>query len=269
MNLYAHLNTFKSPRGITSTAKDEEILRILGAVSREIDDRCKRHFYAVSAARFFGPGAAGYCRVDDLLGVSEVATDPAGDASYSQVWTEFDYRLEPANRYPKTELRTMPHGTKCFVGLDRYVRVTGIFGYGDGYSASPWRTTSLTGTVANATGTTLTLSGSGGVYAGMTLLQDAEQLYVSAVSGTSATVVRGVNGTTAEAHAGAAVKVAVYPAQVEGAVLQLASSLFSLVGREAVRDITIGEYRETLVSDARLRDQLDDMLGTLVRPLYG
>jgi hypothetical protein len=52
---------------------------------------------------------------------------------------------------------------------------------------------------------------------------DSEQMYVTAQSGGTATVVRGVNGTTAAVHAAsAAVSVYRYPREVVTACLQLA-----------------------------------------------
>jgi len=140
-----------------------------------------------------------------------------------------------------------------------------VFGYGDGTS-NPWKSAGITGTVATTSGTTLTLSQASAVYAGQTVKLGTEQMYISAVSGTSATVSRGVNGTTTATHSAVSIYAAQYPAQVVDAVLFLASGAFNLRQKRGLKDIMIGEYRETLVWDDRSRDAIPSMLGRLVRP---
>lgn len=267
MNLYAHLNRLKTSIGISVTDHDEELLRILEAVSREADDICLRHFYSVEATRYFTPQGADLCLTDDILAVSALAGDTANNETHTQSWTAgSDFLLGPANSWPKTSVRRAKGTGKYFQNIERFVKITGTFGYGTGRDGEPWRATSLTGTLDSASDSSLTLSASGGVYAGMTLKLDSEQVYVESVSGTTATVVRGVNGTTAAAHASSAVKVAQFPPVLEAAVIGFSVAQYNLGGKQGIKDIMIGEYRETLVWDDRMRDQFSTALGRLKRP---
>ena len=66
--------------------------------------------------------------------------------------------------------------------------------------ASVWTLTAITGTVATTSGTTLTLSADGAVAAGQTIRVESEEMLVTALGTLSATVTRGINGTTKVAH---------------------------------------------------------------------
>lgn len=264
MNLYVNLNTFKGSMGISSTSDDAEMLRILDAVSREADDICRRHFYSAEETRYFTPQSPDVCICDDLLSVSSVYGDLANNETYSEALTAGEHiLLTPVNKFPKTAIMRAKSSVKSFYVRERYLKVTGVFGYGNGRNAEPWRSTSLTGTLDSASDTTLALSAAGGVYAGVTLKLGAEQMYVESITGTTATVIRGMNGTTAAAHTAASVKIAEYPPVLTNAVLGFAASLYNLKGKQGLKDIMIGEYRETLVWDDKNRDHFASALGKL------
>ena len=71
--------------------------------------------------------------------------------------------------------------------------------------ASIWTLTAITGTVATTGGTTLTLSADGTVASGQTIRLDSEEMLVTALGTKSATVTRGVNGTTKVVHTDAVI----------------------------------------------------------------
>jgi hypothetical protein len=268
VNLYVHSGTFKAANGISGTTNDAEILRCLEAVSREVDDYCNRHFYTETGTRYFNTTTAERANVDDLLSVTSLYLDVLDDETWSEAWVEgTDFTLQPLDSFPKTRIHKKRGASKLFYNFPNALKVSGVFGYGDG-TASPWASAGITGTVATTCGTTLTLSQASAVYAGQTVKLGTEQMYISAVSGTSATVERGINGTTAAIHSAVTIYVAQYPAQVTDTVVYLASGAFNLRMKRGLKDIMIGEYRETLVWDDRSRDAIPSMLGRLVRPTF-
>lgn len=269
MNCYADIETVKAKLGITDTTHDAEVLTLINAASREIESEAGRVFYVTEGqARYFGGSPTEVLLIDDLLSATEVATDTDGDESYASTWTEgTDYVLEPRVTYPKTMLRLHLDGSSMGLG-DRatvYFKITGNWGAGDMQSASPWKAAGVTATVAGTTGTSLTLSAAGAVLAGQTIRVETEQLFVESVSTTTATVVRGVNGTTAAAHTTAAVTIAQYPATVANSCVWLASAYwreFVSAGYESER---IGDYSYKLAATDRTHMVLRRLVNSVRR----
>lgn len=196
----------------------------LERVSRRIDTYCRRHFYS-QVSTYYNDGTMGNrLIVPDLLSITSLTADTDNDGVYDdETWVDgTDYFLENLGlyaRYPKNCIRITERGSYCFsVGPRRY-KIAGNWGYGDGLRADPWDLLTSTGTIADTTGTTLTLSAAltdYSLYTGHTILIESEQMFVSSysASGTSATVVRGVNGTTAAAHSAKPIYKAVYPSDI-------------------------------------------------------
>lgn len=242
-NLYTTLDAVKGPLGFSSiTTHDAALLALIEQASRAVDVDCNRHFYAETAVRLFDVKRRDRVAVDDLLAVTTLETDGELDLTYDTTWTASDYFFNPPNSYPKTLIVAHPTGTYTFTVGERALRVTGSWGFGDGKRAAPWDSVGATGTVATTNGTTLTLSVSAAVKVGETILCETEQMYVSAVSGTSATVTRGVNGTTAATHSTAALSRAAYPASVVAMTEYMARAMFSEIGKENIVQERIGEY---------------------------
>ena len=96
-----------------------------------------------------------------------------------------------------------------------------------------------------------------------TILIDSEQLYITAISGNTLTVQRGVNGTTAATHSGgAAVNNYVYPELVVQAFLDIAKQIFrnrdlgsaaTLGGGEMSMTVAESEVRSVLMTLADFR----------------
>lgn len=267
MNLYATLDAAKSVLGLSATTYDAQLLEHLEDASRRIDTHCGRAFYTEDGTRYFDGRCGTKLYVDDFLSLTEVVTDSERDNTFDgETWTDGDdYVVWPDNRYPKIGLLALPDGSYAWEGYERYVKLVGTWGYGDGKRAQPWDSLTATGTVGTTTGTTLTLSASGEVEAGHTLLCEDEQLYVSAVSGTDATVERGVNGSTAAAHSGAALSIARYPVQVEKATPHIAIALFQRSGKGAYKSERIGDYQYTLATDSDMAEFMHRALLGLVR----
>ncbi len=216
MNAYADLTTLKSNSyaDVTASGDDTYLRRLLEDASRVIDGVCKRFFFCWEGALYLDGEARRLYPQYDILSVTTLKTDPGGDGTFENSLTEdTDYNLYPLNGFPKRYVKIGYNAayTDFAAGVPRGVEITGVFGFGDGVSATPYATSGGTGTVATAAGTTLTLSASDLVIAGQTIKIGSEQMYVQSVTTTSATVKRGVNGTTAAAHSAATIYVYEYP----------------------------------------------------------
>jgi len=129
-NEYATASDLKARLGISDTQDDAIISAVLTAVSREIDDWTGRRFYAASETRYFTATDSYLVWLDDVLSISELATDDAGDRLYSTTVSSSDYDLEPYNAAldgkPYSRIRLINGSLPTCA---RAVKVTGSFGY--------------------------------------------------------------------------------------------------------------------------------------------
>lgn len=143
--LYATVEALKSRLGnITTTTNDTECHGACFAASRWVEQHCQRVFYRSAAAtvRTFTPTDL-YCvqmpGFNDLVSVSALATDSAGDGTFETVWAAADFQLWPSNTagpemQPYTEIRAI--GSQTFPVYYGYshtrrdrVQVTGVYGW--------------------------------------------------------------------------------------------------------------------------------------------
>ena len=246
-NCYATLDEFKQkfyPAGTTSvTAEDTMLKNVLENTCRAIDLAYGRHWHPVVATRYFSTASPEYCLTDDLLAVTTLATDDAGDRAYSTIWSASDYDLEPFNApdlhppQPYTRILVAPNSGKRFPTLRRGVKLAGTFGFYD-----VRRTASATVAEAvDSSETVIDVSAATEFSEGQTLLIGSEQMHVQSVDTTSTpktlTVLRARNGTTAAAHdSGAAIQIYEYPIVHEVALLMAErlhkrkDAIFGIVG---------------------------------------
>jgi hypothetical protein len=234
----------KTRLGISDTADDAQLRRLLEAASRAADRHCDRHFYAKTETKYLDGKSytepivdrytqqlvsyAVSLRVSDLLSVSTLKLDSDRDAAYENTLVATDYVLYPYEGFPKTriELDQRQGDYSYWPRGQRIIQIAGLWGYGDGRSATPYEDSGATLTVANGTATTVAASDGSLLAAGQTVLCESEQMYIRSISGNSLTVVRAVNGTTGAAHSGKAASVYQYPEQVAEAVVLMASRLW-------------------------------------------
>jgi hypothetical protein len=268
VNLYIDLAFAKTAMGITTTANDAILLANIEAASRLIDSMTGRHFYTVNATRYFDTQWCDTTLIDDVLSISSVGMDSDADATYdgTMLVEGTDFYLWPDNNWPKLQMHILQGSVNHFAhSRRRWLKITGVWGYGDGLSSNPWTTTAVTGTVGTTSGTALTLSVSAGVAAGQTIKLADEQMYVSAVTTTTATVVRGVNGTTPITHAAATISTAKYPAVAKQAVQYLSALWMNEAKSPGVRMQMIGEYQEQRGGAMESDRFLMRMLGGITR----
>lgn len=245
-NLYASLAQMKTHLGITDTDEDAKLLRNLEAVSRQIDQHCERRFYVETRTREYTALSSHSVRIDDVLAVTSLKTDPDGGRTYPTTWSTTDYDLDPPNAayesppQPYTKICVTPRGNYWLPAwVPRGVRVAGSWGY---YQVLQ-RLTATASAIASTSTTSVIVSAGAEFSAGQTLLIDSEQLYVSAVSSTTLTVERGVNGTTAATHgAASAIDLYTYPVVNEACLYQAGADL--LAGTAATGQAGVGEFSQ-------------------------
>lgn len=242
---YAGLGTFKSGAwgNISGTGNDTYLRILLETISELIDSYCHpgQRFQPETATKYFSsdPTDRYTLWIPYLLSVTSIKSDNDRDNTYEVTWTDpsgstpGNYTLWPWNTFPKRRIETDSRSStaKEFLGFQRDTEVAGVWGYGDGVSATPYADSGAdvaTGDWAAAATSVDVASGHGSLLeAGETVLVDTEQIYITAISTDTLTVVRGVNGTTAATHtAGKALNVYAYPSQVSAAVLIQASRLW-------------------------------------------
>jgi hypothetical protein len=204
-------------------------LGIADAVSRRIDYVCHRSAFGsgfgprIGVNYYDGDGTDTLLLSDDLLSLSAFTVAPGtAQAAVSPVVTT-DYYLRSPLGYTTPYRSIVLHGigtpTTFAPGL-RTIACTGTWGYSNTTVTST--TTMASGFAASTTATTFTTSATPLIVPGMTLLVGTEQMYLSALSGTTATVIRGVNGSTAAVHADtSAIAYYTYDARVHDVAIDL------------------------------------------------
>jgi hypothetical protein len=136
--VYVELEQLKASAELTGTIfADADGRAALRAASRAIDGECQRRFYPdrdATQIRYYSPARAGYLRIDDLVTLTSLQTDPGGDGSFEETWAATDYVLEPLNAaadgWPWTRIRAHPAGNYEFpVDYPKTVKLTGKFGW--------------------------------------------------------------------------------------------------------------------------------------------
>lgn len=234
MNVYARLPHLRSYLGVSVRTSDVEMLRALERVSRDVDRLTGgRHFYSLTATRYFDGNGLARLYVGDLVSVTTLKVDEDRDDTYETTLTvSTDYWLWPDNvlaQQPYRGIELNPNSTQLTAWTPgrRSVQLAGVFGY----SAE----TEATGaTVQNATklsagGTTLTTTAHHGIEPGDMLVIDTEQISVTAAvtgNATQLTIARAQNGTTDADHTnGVAISRRRYPRAIEDRVIRLANHL--------------------------------------------
>jgi len=191
---YATLDQLKRRlKEIKDGSFDDILLEMLEAATEDIETYVSRHFYTWEGIRVFD-GAKMYpgqskmpsVKIDDVLNISQIKLDD-GSGTYPLTLSRYllyDKDGRP-NGWPKTRL-TLPLQSPSQGLADNIpqgVQITGVFGYGDGKSATPYVNSGDTVQVATTTGTTTIEVSEGELFSpGMLLRIDDEQFYVSKVT---------------------------------------------------------------------------------------
>ena len=248
MYSYASRDALKTIAGITGTGDDAQYRRVLEAVTSQLDAFTRRTFRTYLATYYFSPQSSRRVLLDaeelglGLLSVTSLKTDEDGDRTYETTWATTDYDLLPLNaankQRPYWEIAITPEGTEAFPRGQKGLEVVGKWGF---YEDLVRNATLLDGSL-NATATSVTIDASTTLEVLQTILIDSEQMYITELSGTTLTVVRGVNGTTAATHSdNADIDVYRYPYTVSEAALMQASRLWTRRASGYANDVGFGD----------------------------
>lgn len=227
-NTYATLEELKQRLAISSGTEtyDRILWKLLHLASRHVDRRCGRRFFVMSATRRFDVLEVSGFPVTDLVQVAQLAEDRDCDGVYETLRQPAGYVLYPLDSEPETAYGEPYRRVQCahddasdgFAIGSGTVKVSGQWGF-----RSHWVHTGATVRSDAPIGVadqTFFVNDDTALAAGQTVQIGHEQMFVRQVAARTIGVARGVNGTTAAAHAGGAqVKVQVHPAEVAEATL--------------------------------------------------
>lgn len=136
-NAYCTLSDLKTSLGIDDIQDDTSLEAAIMAASRMVDDYTGRFFYkdgttGAPVTRYYTAQDWWTTNVDDIIHISEIATDDNFDQLYTTVWANDDYMVEPVNNprrgWPWTRLLAI--GAYIFpFNLPQSVRVKGVWGW--------------------------------------------------------------------------------------------------------------------------------------------
>ena len=160
-----------------------------------------------------------------LVSTTTVTAYGATDRATSEVLTEGygnDYFLMPYNKTPKTSFKLNQDTAKTLDSGQQTFTILGSWGY----TADTIQVTTADA-IASTTSTSVSVTSAADFGPAQAILIDAEQMYITSISGNTLTVERGVNGTTAATHSGGAAAHKVdYPPLVVQACLDIAKLFF-------------------------------------------
>jgi hypothetical protein len=237
MHTYANvgeLQDYMRDNGSTDlgNANARTLLSFLEAASRRVDSYCDRSSALGSASwTGFGPrigtnlyDAAGELTLrlgDDLLSTSSLSRASGTGLTGTSLVADTDYYLQPYGGPPYSSVQLVATNAIGYSGY-RLWSVTGTW-CGPGCTTDLADATVSSGLSLDATVRTFITSSSPDIQPGDTLLIGSEQLYVRAMDGTTVSVLRGANGTTAATHVDAsAISTYSYHPSVVDATLQIA-----------------------------------------------
>jgi len=233
------------------TSDAGSIRRILEAASRRIDDYCGGGtFGPLTETRYYDIGSGGLLNspqfqtmsiTDDIktsmstpgvvpldgwiVSPTTVTAYGGTDRATSETLTEgynADFWLMPYNSAPKTIMKLNEDTTKGFSGGQQTLSILGTWGY-----TADTVSVTTADAIGSTTATSASVTSATDLGPAQTILIDSEQLYITAISGNTLTVERGVNGSTAATHSGGASLYRYdYPELVVQACLDLSKIVF-------------------------------------------
>ncbi len=271
---YATLADLKGVLGVTSTTDDTVMRKMLEAASRSIDRYTNRFFHTQTGTKIFDGALTLW--VPDLLSISAsgLKTDEDGDYDYDNTYATTDYILygvgleDTLNTFPNNRIEIDPNGdySSFASGIRKGVQIAGIWGYGDGISATPYVVdTTLATTISSASTTTVVVTAVTNLSAGQIILMDTEQMYIYSISSTTLTVERGVNGTTAATShtAGISLYIYQYPADIRQACIDLSVALYQNRAKQGLQSERLGDYAYVLAGTSLGKSMVESILDNI------
>ena len=262
------------------TSDAGSIRRILEAASRRIDDYCgggtfgplteTRHYDIGSGSLRQSPqyqtvaitdgiktsmSTPGVVPLDGWMASPTTVTAYGGtDRATSETLTEgynADFWLMPYNSAPKTILKLNEDTTKGLGAGQQTLSILGSWGY-----TADTVSVTTSDAITSTTATSASVASATDLGPAQPILINTEQLYITAISGNTLTVERGVNGSTAATHSGGASLYRYdYPELVVQACLDLAKLAF--------RDRDLGSATTIGSGDAAITSAESEMQSVL------
>jgi len=247
---YASIADLKGILGISSTTDDTVMRKILEAASRSIDQYCNRTFVTQTATKIFD--GSFILHVPDLLSITTLKTDEDNDYDYDNTFTTTDYILygvgleDTLNTFPKIRIEIDRNGdySSFASGYQKGVQIVGIWGYGDGISATPYISDTTITEDLTAGESAIDVTSVTNLSAGQLILIGSEQYYIYSISTLTLTVEPGVNGTTQATHSsGATIYIYQYPSDVRQACIDLSTALYEMRNKnKGLQSERTGDY---------------------------
>ncbi len=269
---YASIADLKGILGISSTTDDTVMRKILEAASRSIDSYTNRTFVTQSATKVFD--GCNVLHVPDLLSITTLKTDEDNDYDYDNEYETTDYVLygvgleDTLNTYPKIRIEIDKNGdySSFASGYQKGVQIAGIWGYGDGISATPYISDTTTAEALDASETGVDVTSATNLSAGQLILVESEQMYIYSISSTTLTVERGVNGTTATTHDTAkTIYIYQYPSDIRQACIDLSVATYQNRAKQGLQTERIGDYSYTIAGTSLGKSMVESILES-IRP---
>jgi len=273
---YCNIADLKGVLGITTTTDDTVMRKIVESASRSIDQYTNRTFIAHTGTKVFN--GARELWIPDLLSISAsgLKTDDNDDGTYENTWATTDYIEygvgieDTLNTYPRIRLETHPNGdyNSFASGVKKGVQIIGLWGYGDGISATPYVADTTITEDLTAGESAIDVTAVTNLSAGQVILIGSEQYYIYSISTLTLTVEPGVNGTTEAVHSsGATIYIYQYPSDIRQACIDLSVALYQLRDKKGVQSEKIGDYSYTLINttSAASKGLVESILDSSIR----
>jgi len=262
---YCSIADVKGILGISSASDDTMIRKICESSSRSIDAYCNRFFYTESTTKYFHGGSKLWLK-PDLLSVTTLKTDEDGDATFENTYASTDYYLLPLNEFPKTEIiisDDSDYGTFA-AGIKKGVEIGGVWGYGDGISATPYISDTTTAEELDDSETEVDVTSATNLSVGQVILVESEQMYIYSISSTTLTVERGVNGTTAASHDnGKTIYIYQYPSDIRQACIDLSVATYQNRAKQGLQSERLGDYSYTIAGTSQGKGMVESILSSI------
>ena len=270
VNSYATLTELKNILGVTSTTDDVPMRKILEAASRSIESYCNRRFYSTSETKYFNGAVTLW--ISDLLSITTLKTDEDGDATFENTLATTDYILygggleDSLNLFPKTRIEISENSnySSFASGIKKGVQIAGVWGYGDGTSATPYVTDTTTAEAIDAGETAIDITSATNLSAGHTILVESEQMYITSISTNTITVEKGVNGTIDAAHDTAkTIYYYRYPRDIMQACIDLSVALWQNRARQGLQSERLGDYGYTIAGTSLGKSMIESVMESI------
>ena len=189
-----------------------------------------------------------------LISTTTVTAYDDTDRGASTVLTEGyanDFFLMPYNAAPKTVFKLNEDTSNTLDSGQQTLSILGEWGY-----TADTLSVTTADAIGSTTATSVSVTSATDLGPAQTVLIDSEQLYITAISGNTLTVQRGVNGTTAATHSGGTGLTRYdYPELIVQACLDIAKLTFRNRDLGSVGTIGAGEMSMT-VAEGEVRSVL-------------